>query len=82
FWDTAGQERYRTLQNVYYRGANACVLVYSIDNRESFNALDSWFSHFVSETGRQQTRPQKRKGRLACRGRGVVSTSEQYPILR
>lgn len=29
-WDTAGQERFRSISRLYYRGANACILCYSI----------------------------------------------------
>ena len=32
-WDTAGQERYRSLAPVYYRGAQAAVVVYDITNK-------------------------------------------------
>ena len=35
-WDTAGQEKYQSLGFSFYRGADACVLVYDITNRESF----------------------------------------------
>mmetsp|Transcript_14398 Transcript_14398/g.15962 ORF Transcript_14398/g.15962 Transcript_14398/m.15962 type:complete len:197 (+) Transcript_14398:37-627(+) len=43
-WDTAGQERYRALAPMYYRNADAAVLVYDITDAESFNALQSWYS--------------------------------------
>lgn len=42
-WDTAGQERFRTLQQQYYRGTSAVMMVYSITDRASFDALDGWF---------------------------------------
>ena len=29
-WDTAGQERYQALGTAFYRGAEACILVYDI----------------------------------------------------
>ena len=32
-WDTAGQERYQSLGRQFYRGAEACVLVFDITNR-------------------------------------------------
>ena len=32
-WDTAGQERYRSLAPVYYRGAQAAVVVYDITEK-------------------------------------------------
>jgi len=42
-WDTAGQERYRALAPMYYRNADAAVLVYDITDPESFAALRSWY---------------------------------------
>jgi len=41
-WDTAGQERYKALAPMYYRYADAAVLVYDITDEESFNALKNW----------------------------------------
>ena len=41
-WDTAGQERFRSIMPSYYRGANAIVYVYSIDNPESLTNLLKW----------------------------------------
>jgi small GTP-binding protein len=41
-WDTAGQERYRSLAPMYYRGASAAVVVYSIADRESFEGAKTW----------------------------------------
>ncbi len=39
-WDTAGQERYQSLGVAFYRGAEACVLVYDITNAKSFENLN------------------------------------------
>lgn len=41
-WDTAGQERFRTLTSSYYRGAHGVILVYSINDLESFKNIDAW----------------------------------------
>lgn len=32
-WDTAGQERFHSLAPMYYRGAQAAIVVYDITNR-------------------------------------------------
>jgi small GTP-binding protein len=42
FWDTAGQERYRSLLPMYLRGANIIIIVYDINNLQSFNSLEYW----------------------------------------
>lgn len=36
-WDTAGQERYHSLAPMYYRGAQAAIVVYDITNTVRFN---------------------------------------------
>ena len=41
-WDTAGQEEYDAITKAYYRGAQACVLVFSTTDRESFLAIEGW----------------------------------------
>lgn len=38
-WDTAGQERYHSLAPMYYRGAQAAIVVYDITNEVSPNTL-------------------------------------------
>ena len=37
-WDTAGSERYKALAPMYYRGAEAAIIVYDITSFESFGA--------------------------------------------
>lgn len=41
-WDTAGQERFRTLTSSYYRGAHAVVLVYDVNEPQTFYGLQRW----------------------------------------
>ncbi|KAB0373159.1 hypothetical protein FD755_014818 [Muntiacus reevesi] len=48
-WDTAGQERYRSLAPIYYRGAQAAIVVYDITNQEIFARAKTW----VKELQRQ-----------------------------
>jgi len=48
-WDTAGQERYHSLAPMYYRGAQAAIVVFDITSSESFEKAKSW----VSELQRQ-----------------------------
>ncbi|MCJ1306643.1 hypothetical protein MMC25_000286 [Agyrium rufum] len=41
-WDTAGQERFRSISKLYYRGASAVILVYSIVDEPSFDEMGRW----------------------------------------
>ncbi|EKM51167.1 uncharacterized protein PHACADRAFT_263171 [Phanerochaete carnosa HHB-10118-sp] len=50
-WDTAGQERFRSLSRSYYRRADAIMLVYDITNRQSFDALPSWYTELKDHAG-------------------------------
>jgi small GTP-binding protein len=43
-WDTAGQERFRSISRLYYRGANACILCYSITDTSSFEEMGVWLT--------------------------------------
>ncbi|PNH43970.1 hypothetical protein VD0004_g3620 [Verticillium dahliae] len=43
-WDTAGQERFRSISRLYYRGANACILCYSITDAQSFAEMGLWLN--------------------------------------
>ena len=41
-WDTAGQERFRSITSAYYRGANAMIIMYSIDDIDTFQSVRTW----------------------------------------
>ena len=41
-WDTAGQERYRSMAAMYYKNAEAAILVYDLTNPKSFEGLKQW----------------------------------------
>ncbi|KAF8211470.1 P-loop containing nucleoside triphosphate hydrolase protein [Mycena galopus ATCC 62051] len=41
-WDTAGQERFRSMAPMYYRGANAALLLYDITNAATFDDIRGW----------------------------------------
>jgi GTPase SAR1 family protein len=41
-WDIAGQPMFKTLRKRYYEGCSAIVLVYAVDNRESFDNALKW----------------------------------------
>mmetsp|Transcript_10316 Transcript_10316/g.20277 ORF Transcript_10316/g.20277 Transcript_10316/m.20277 type:complete len:238 (-) Transcript_10316:375-1088(-) len=41
-WDTAGQERFHALGPIYYRDADAALLVYDITDADSFVKVKNW----------------------------------------
>jgi len=41
-WDTAGQERFHALGPIYYRDADAALIVYDITDAESFTRCRKW----------------------------------------
>jgi small GTP-binding protein len=48
-WDTCGQEIYRSLISNFYRNSSLAVLIYSIDNKESFNHAENWLNDLKSQ---------------------------------
>ncbi|XP_034995392.1 ras-related protein Rab-17 isoform X1 [Zootoca vivipara] len=48
-WDTAGQEKYHSVCHLYYRGANAAVLVYDITRKESLEKAKVWLTELEKE---------------------------------
>ncbi|KAH3766015.1 small GTPase superfamily [Pelomyxa schiedti] len=47
-WDTAGQERFQSLGPAFYRGADSCVLVFDVNNAQSFQNLEKWKEEFLA----------------------------------
>lgn len=41
-WDTAGQERFKAMAPLYYRNANAALLVFDVTSHASFEEVKSW----------------------------------------
>lgn len=41
-WDTAGSEQYRSINSLYYKKAAVVLLVFSVTDEESLEALDYW----------------------------------------
>ena len=41
-WDTCGQEIYQSLITNFYRNSSLAIMVYSINNRASFEHIDNW----------------------------------------
>lgn len=41
-WDTAGQERYKALVPFYYKKSQFAVIVFDVENRESYESAKNW----------------------------------------
>ncbi|XP_077874458.1 ras-related protein Rab-17 [Ictidomys tridecemlineatus] len=48
-WDTAGQEKYHSVCHLYFRGANAALLVYDITRKDSFHKARQWLADLEKE---------------------------------
>ena len=48
-WDTSGQEIYYSLIQNFYKNSSLAVIVYSIDNKESFIHAEKWLNDIKSE---------------------------------
>lgn len=48
-WDTAGQERYEAIAPLYYRSAEAVVLVFDLTYKESFAKAKDWLKRLRKE---------------------------------
>ena len=48
-WDTCGQEVYRSLISSFYRNSSLAIIVYAIDNLESFNNIENWLNELKTK---------------------------------
>ena len=49
-WDTCGQEVYRSLIASFYRSASLAIIVYSIENANSFNNIEKWLNDIKTQS--------------------------------
>lgn len=52
-WDTAGQERFRTLTSAYYRGCHGIIIVFDVNERETFEHVQKWLEELELYTTNQ-----------------------------
>ncbi|KIJ63947.1 hypothetical protein HYDPIDRAFT_175720 [Hydnomerulius pinastri MD-312] len=45
-WDTAGQERFSSLSTAFFRGADAALLMFDVNQPETLTSLTKWWSEF------------------------------------
>ena len=49
-WDTCGQEIYRSLISSFYRNATLAIIVYSIDDKDSFIHVENWLKEIKCQS--------------------------------
>ena len=49
-WDTARDVRFQAVGAAFYRGTDACILVYDITQRSSFERLEAWRQDLIVKT--------------------------------
>ena len=49
-WDTCGQEVYRSLISSFYNNSSLAIMVYSIDNSQSFTNLEFWLNELRTKS--------------------------------
>ena len=53
-WDTAGQEAYRSLNKMFINGSKIILVVFAINNRESFKEVDFWVNYAKETLGQKK----------------------------
>jgi Ras-related protein Rab-6A len=48
-WDTCGEEMYKSLISNFYRNSSLAVVLYSIDNKETFNHAEGWLNDLKNQ---------------------------------
>lgn len=50
-WDTAGEERFHSVGAAFYRGTNACIIVYDCTQKVSFEKIAKWQDDLCQKSG-------------------------------
>jgi Ras-related protein Rab-5C len=48
-WDTGGSERYRSMAPMYFRDADAAIVVYDMTSAQSFHELEGWLKALAEQ---------------------------------
>ena len=52
-WDTCGQETYRSLINSFYRNSALAMIIYAIDDINSYNHIEEWLNEIRTKAGQE-----------------------------
>ncbi len=50
-WDTVGQEQYRSINNLFFKDAHICLMVYDITRESSFLSIKQYWYEAVNNNG-------------------------------
>jgi len=56
-WDCGGQERFKTITEAFLKDAAGCIIVYSVDNPESFNSAKVWLNGILEAHKEKKDEP-------------------------
>ena len=52
-FDTAGQEKFRSVNRIFFQDADIVILVYSIDNKKSFEEIQHYWLNNIRNYGKK-----------------------------
>ncbi|KAL4449311.1 hypothetical protein ABPG74_015693 [Tetrahymena malaccensis] len=52
-WDTGGEEKFRSMTQLYYNDAQAAILVYDVQNAQTFQSLEYWLKELENKVSNQ-----------------------------
>ena len=53
-WDTAGQERFRSLNKIFIKDSKVVLIVFAIDNKNSYNEINYWIKYIKDILGEEK----------------------------
>lgn len=48
FWDKSSRTKYKTINEIYYKNSKIVILMFSLENRQTFENLDYWIDEIMS----------------------------------
>lgn len=79
-WDTAGQEKFKHLTNNYYRNAHACIVVFDVTCRKSFENVEYWVHQFRQGSSASQQDPAS--GHVFVLAANKIDLAEERKVTR
>jgi len=80
-WDTAGQARFHTITKAYYKGSQAIILIYDVNDKRTFENISYWLSniakHAPNSTVTLVGNKVDREGRIVSEQEGQEEAEEK-----